>query len=145
MNSMLWLIWTIFVCIQYFKYSNGWDIVFEWHMWMFMIDTQNSHSFKWIYITIIAQIYLKCKLYVLHIKTSYIKKTSYIYLCVCVCVCVIFSLWSPQILHKHIFYDFCMDSIEISWCWKKIMNIYEFDNERKTYDLINWKKHDRML
>jgi hypothetical protein len=29
MNSMLWLIWTIFECIQYFKYSNWWDIFFN--------------------------------------------------------------------------------------------------------------------
>jgi hypothetical protein len=41
MNSMLWLIWMIFVCIQYFKYLNKWNIIFEWHIWMFKFNTQN--------------------------------------------------------------------------------------------------------
>jgi hypothetical protein len=34
----------IFVGIQYFKYSNGWNIVFEWHTWMCMFNIQSSHS-----------------------------------------------------------------------------------------------------
>jgi hypothetical protein len=56
-----------------------------------------------------------------------------------------FSFWSPRILYKHIDLWFLQDSIEISWYWKKLMNIYEIDNERKTHDLINGKKHDRKL
>jgi hypothetical protein len=40
MNSILWLYKKIFVCIQYFKYSNDWDIIFEWQTWMFMFNTQ---------------------------------------------------------------------------------------------------------
>jgi len=35
----------IFICIQYFKYSNGWDIIFELHTWMFMFNTQKSDCF----------------------------------------------------------------------------------------------------
>jgi hypothetical protein len=44
MNSMLWLIWTIFVHIQYLKYSNKLDISFERHMWMWML-IQKNHIF----------------------------------------------------------------------------------------------------
>jgi hypothetical protein len=55
MNSMLWLIWMIFVHIQYLKCSNRGNIVFEWHTWMFMFNTQKSHNFIQNYITIIAQ------------------------------------------------------------------------------------------
>jgi hypothetical protein len=62
MNSMLWLIWIIFVNIQYFKYLNRWDIIFEWHTWMFMFNTQKSHNFMQNYIMIITWIWLKCKL-----------------------------------------------------------------------------------
>ncbi len=35
------VIWMILVRIQYLKYSNRWDIVFEWHMWMFMFKHKN--------------------------------------------------------------------------------------------------------
>jgi hypothetical protein len=69
----------IFVYIPYIKYSNEWDIVFEWHTWMFMFNTQKSHSFIHNYIVIITQILLKCKIFVLHIKTSQVEKTHNLY------------------------------------------------------------------
>jgi hypothetical protein len=40
-NSMLLLIWMKFLCIQYFKYLNRWDIIFEWHIWMFKFNIEN--------------------------------------------------------------------------------------------------------
>jgi hypothetical protein len=44
-------------------------------------------------------LYLKCKLYILHIKKIKIKYTVYIY-------CAIFTHWIPQILHKYIVLQF---------------------------------------
>jgi hypothetical protein len=35
------VIWMIFVHIQYLKYLNKWDIVFEWDMWMLMFKHKN--------------------------------------------------------------------------------------------------------
>jgi hypothetical protein len=31
----------IFIDIQYLKYSNGQNTIFEWHTWMSMFNTQN--------------------------------------------------------------------------------------------------------
>jgi hypothetical protein len=61
---------TNIVCIQYFKYQNISNIFFEWHTWMFMFNTLKLHNLMWNYIMIIAQFYLKCKLYIVHIETS---------------------------------------------------------------------------
>jgi len=44
------------ICIQYFKYSNGWNIFFKKHMWMFMFNTQTTYNFMQNYSTIIAWI-----------------------------------------------------------------------------------------
>jgi hypothetical protein len=52
----LWLIWMMFVCISYLKYLNELDIIFEWHTWMFMFNTQKLHSFMQNFITIISWI-----------------------------------------------------------------------------------------
>lgn len=54
MNFMLRLIWMIFGHIKYFKYLNGWNIVFKLHTWMFML--WKLHSFIQNYITIITHI-----------------------------------------------------------------------------------------
>jgi len=45
---------------------------------MFMFNTQNLHNFIQNYFTIIAWIYLKCKSYILHIKTSQVEKTYHL-------------------------------------------------------------------
>ncbi len=55
-NSMLWLIWIKFAPIQYFKYSNGWHILFSWHMWMWMFNTKTTHNFMQNYSMIITWI-----------------------------------------------------------------------------------------
>ncbi len=67
------------VCIEYLKYSNKWDFFFEWHTWMFMFHMQKLHSFTQNYIMIIVWILLKCKSYVLHIKTSQEEKKYHLY------------------------------------------------------------------
>jgi hypothetical protein len=50
------VIWMIFVCNQYLQNSNIWNIVFEWHTWMFMFNSQKLHNFMQNYITIFAWI-----------------------------------------------------------------------------------------
>jgi hypothetical protein len=94
----LWLIWMIFVSIQYLKYSNGWDIAFDWHPWMFMCNTQKSHNFIQNYTMIIAWIQLKCKSYVFHIKTSQVEK-KYLYRSNMYILDAIFTFWNPHMLH----------------------------------------------
>jgi hypothetical protein len=37
----------------------------------------------------------------------------------------IFTFWNPQILHKHICYDFCTNFIKISWDWKLVMQQHD--------------------
>jgi hypothetical protein len=39
MDFILWLIWTIFLYIQYLLYSSRWNIIFEWHTWIFIFNT----------------------------------------------------------------------------------------------------------
>jgi tRNA(Phe) wybutosine-synthesizing methylase Tyw3 len=46
---------------------------------MFIFNTQKLYSFIQNYIRIIARILLKCKSYILHIKTSQIEKTRHLY------------------------------------------------------------------
>ncbi len=60
--------------------------IFKW-MRQFLNDicecsgsTHKNHNFIQNYITIITQIQLKCKFYVLHIKTSQVKKTHHLYI-----------------------------------------------------------------
>jgi hypothetical protein len=52
---------------------------------------------------------------------------------------VIFTFWSPWILHKHIFYDFWMDFIEILWYWKFVINnlkvSLQFNSKLHTYNM----------
>ncbi len=101
-NFVLWSIWIIFVCIQYFKYSNIWNINFKCHTWMFMFNTKKLHSFIQNYITIIARMELKHKSYIFHIKMSQVKKTYHLYKSNMYIFHTIFTLWSPQMSHGHI-------------------------------------------
>jgi hypothetical protein len=130
----------IFLRIQYFKYLNGWNIFFEWHTWMFMFNTQKSHTFIQNYIMIIARIYLKCKLYLFHIKTPWVKKTYNLYNLYYIYI-YIASFLDFEVHRCYIdilFYDFCTNSSEILWYCKFVMYItkltkrntahYHFDN-----------------
>jgi hypothetical protein len=92
----------IFVRIQYLRYSNGWDIIFEWHTWMVMFNTKKLHNFIQNYIIIIVWIWLKCKSYIFHIQTSQVKNTYHLYKSKIYIFHAIFTLWSPWMLHKHI-------------------------------------------
>jgi len=77
--------------------------------------TQKSHNCIQNDITIITQIWLKCKSYIFHIKTSQLKEKNIIYIEV---ICIFFV----SFLHFEaygcfidmLFYEFHMDSIEIS-------------------------------
>jgi hypothetical protein len=64
---------------------------------MFMFDTQKWHDFN--YIMIITRIWLKCKLYVFHIKTTHVEKTYYLYT-----KNMYMPFWQFQV--NKLFYDF---------------------------------------
>ncbi len=74
-------------------------------------------QFRDFQLRIIVQICLQCKSYILHIEISQLENTQNLYKTKFF-IHVIFTFLNPQILHKDIFFNFNMDSIEILLYWK---------------------------